>query len=237
MYTHACLHACIHVYLYTHITSSFTWVNVNGICILTPDFIFMRISMNRVLWLWKDRAKGGTEKETPQGGEGWVLANNQRGEKKRKRTGGWGVSASHQPAPTRPLSLRGKRFLSLENAVAADICIALAQRCLPRRDLFHRVAHRCCAREACGRCRRGQSQVARRRILWRCAFTYTHKTYEFDVYIERASAWCCRDFLFFLLFYFCADEGRVKLHEDEFYKGTRVYMYINIYIFMYLMYV
>jgi len=46
------------------------------------------------------------------------------------------VSASHQPAPTRPLSLRGKRFLSLENAVAADICIAMAQRCLPRRRLY-----------------------------------------------------------------------------------------------------
>jgi len=29
----------------------------------------------------------------------------------------------------------GKRFLSLENAAAADICIAMAQRCLPRRDV------------------------------------------------------------------------------------------------------
>ena len=39
----------------------------------------------------------GWWKENPQGGEGWVLAINRRGEKKRKPTGGWGVSASHQP--------------------------------------------------------------------------------------------------------------------------------------------
>jgi len=51
------------------------------------------------------------------------------------------VSASHQPAPTRPLSLRGERFLSLENAVAADTCIAMAQRCLSRRDL--QISTRC----------------------------------------------------------------------------------------------
>jgi len=44
-------------------------------------------------------------------------------------------------AHTRSLltSLRRKRFLSLENAVAADICIAMAQRCLPGRDLTLRV--------------------------------------------------------------------------------------------------
>jgi len=86
-------------------------------------------------------------------------------------------------------------------------------------------------------CRRRWSQAARRPILWRCVYIFAHKTYVVNVYIERASALCCRDLYIYIDFFSwfatpkiessCTKTNSMKV---RFYIHKYIYVHICIYI-------
>ena len=120
MYICICMYVCMYIHVYIGLTLTYIYACMRLCIVLTPTSI--------ATWYEAGPAK-------------------RRGKSNVRLNLGLVVSDISmylpKPAPTRPLSLRGKRFLSLENAVAADICIAMGQRCLPRRDLLyiHRYAY------------------------------------------------------------------------------------------------
>ena len=158
-------------------------------------------------------------------------------------------------APSRLTRALSRRLLSLENAVTAAICIAMARRCSPRRDVYIVCLHfltahlstRRAAAQAGGRAPAHATTDSSHRSLYdiyvyidTCIHVYTYiyiHTYIYQVAAARAGgcalARATRGGLHFII-YICIYIYIYIYIYIHTYIHTQIYIYIYIHICIYM---